>query len=343
MKVIFEKVFLENLKRIDNTIKLTKYVIGTTYNNYIVDPTFINNLFSGMYLYNDVRKTSEYPLYSIWDNNEKFLKINITIPEDEKENLVEPSSNYCFIYCYGLYPDRVERIAFIIVDPIVVNKQITEFNKLNLNISSNLIELFFPEYTEANIETVMDSDTNFLEGIGIDYGVNIFTEQNNEITTKKSYYKYIRNIKTAGISSSFLYNNIYGEKIHNSSVIKIITSILSFSILGRVTNLNKNGGYLNLLGTLECDIYRLTNDYNILKIKEGEKIDITSLPIIEIETDNTEIKFSVDQLNKRLVYPSNKSGKTLSTTIVLRITNLDPITNKTIELRSEKINLTQPN
>lgn len=344
MKVIFEKVFLESLKRIDNTVRLTKYVIGTTYNNYTINPEFISNLFSGTYLYNDIRKTSEYPLLSIWEGDKRLLKINVNIPEEEKRSLVEPSSNFCFIYCYGLYPDRTERIAFIIANPETTDRWITKFNRLDLNISSNLIELYFPEYTEANIETITDSDTSFLEGIGINYGVNIFTETEDKIVTKKSYYKYIRNIKTSGVSSSFLYNNIYGEKIHNDSIIRQFTSILSFSALGDVSNLSKNGGYINLLGTFECDVYRLINDYSISKIKEKVKIDITSLPIIEIEEkNNTGIRFTIDQVNKRLVYLPNESKKKLSSAIVLRLANLDPTTNKIIELRSEEINLTQSN
>ena len=111
MRVIFEKEFLESIRRIDNTLKITKYVIGTIYNSYTVGEEFMEKLFSGSYLYNDVRKTSEYPLNSIWDSNKKLLKINIDIPEEEKAALVEPSSEYCFIYCYGIYPDRSERIA----------------------------------------------------------------------------------------------------------------------------------------------------------------------------------------------------------------------------------------
>ena len=102
MRVIFEKEFLESIRRIDNTLKITKYVIGTIYNSYTVGEEFMEKLFSGSYLYNDVRKTSEYPLNSIWDSNKKLLKINIDIPEEEKAALVEPSSEYCFIYCLSL-------------------------------------------------------------------------------------------------------------------------------------------------------------------------------------------------------------------------------------------------
>ena len=244
MRVIFEKEFLESIRRIDNTLKITKYVIGTIYNSYTVGEEFMEKLFSGSYLYNDVRKTSEYPLNSIWDSNKKLLKINIDIPEEEKAALVEPSSEYCFIYCYGIYPDRSERIVFIITELEAAERKIIKFNRLDLNISSNLFELFFPEYTEANIETIADSDTVFLEGKGIDYGVNIFTSPEEKIVTKKSYYKYVRNKKTSGHSSSFLYNNISGEKIYNNSVIRQITSILSFSALEDTSSLKKSGGYI---------------------------------------------------------------------------------------------------
>lgn len=342
MRVIFEKEFLESIRRIDNTLKITKYVIGTIYNSYTVGEEFMEKLFSGSYLYNDVRKTSEYPLNSIWDSNKKLLKINIDIPEEEKAALVEPSSEYCFIYCYGIYPDRSERIAFIITELEAAERKIIKFNRLDLNISSNLFELSFPEYTEANIETIADSDTVFLEGIGIDYGVNIFTPLEEKIVTKKSYYKYIRNKKTSGYSSSFLYNNISGEKIYNNSVIRQITSILSFSALEDTSSLKKSGGYINLLGTLECDMYRLINDYNISKIKEKVKIDITSLPVIEILVkESNGLEFKVDQVNKRLIYSANTTGKELNLVIVLKITNLDPITKKTSTIESGEIRLTQ--
>lgn len=342
MRVIFEKEFLESIRRIDNTLKITKYVIGTIYNSYTVGEEFMEKLFSGSYLYNDVRKTSEYPLNSIWDSNKKLLKINIDIPEEEKAALVEPSSEYCFIYCYGIYPDRSERIAFIITELEAAERKIIKFNRLDLNISSNLFELSFPKYTEANIETIADSDTVFLEGIGIDYGVNIFTSLKKKIVTKKSYYKYIRNKKTSGYSSSFLYNNISGEKIYNNSVIRQITSILSFSALEDTSSLKKSGGYINLLGTLECDMYRLINDYNISKIKEKVKIDITSLPVIEILVkESNGLEFKVDQVNKRLIYSANTTGKELNLVIVLKITNLDPITKKTSTIESGEIRLTQ--
>lgn len=344
MRVIFEKEFLESIKRIDNTLKITKYVIGTTYSSYKIDQEFVDKLFSGAYLYNDVRKTSEYPLYSIWDNDKKLLKINIDIPEKEKAALVEPSSEYCFIYCYGIYPDRSEKIAFIITELEAAERKIIKFNRLDLNISSNLFELSFPEYTEANIETVADSDTVFLEGIGIDYGVNVFTSPEEKIVTRKSYYKYTRNKKTSGYSSSFLYNNVSGEKIYNNSVIRQVTSILSFSTLEDVNDLKKSGGYVNLLGTLECDMYRLINDYNISKIKEKVKIDITSLPVIEVVVkENNGLNFKIDQVNKRLIYSANTTGKKLDSVIVLRVNNLDPVTRKTNTLESEEIRLTQSN
>ena len=344
MKVIFEKVFLEDLKRIDNTVKLTKYVIGTVYdNNYTIDSNFINNLFSGKYLYNDIRKTSEYPLYSIWESDKKILKADINISDYEKENLVEPNSNYCFIYCYGLYPDKAERIAFILFNLESEDK----FSTLKLNISSNLIEVIFPEFTEATVETVMSSDTNFLEGIGINQGANVFTEKDNSnsLITRKSYYKYVRNIKTSGTSKeSHLYNNIYGEKIYHDSIFRQFTSIKSFSILEDTSNLNKDGGYLNLLGTIECNTYRLINGYSISKIKENELIDITSIPIIEIEEkSNTGIKFIIDQVNKKLIYSSNNSDEMLNSTIILKLKSKNPITEEMIELKSEEINLIQLN
>ena len=46
MRVIFEKEFLESIRRIDNTLKITKYVIGTIYNSYTFGEEFMEKLFS---------------------------------------------------------------------------------------------------------------------------------------------------------------------------------------------------------------------------------------------------------------------------------------------------------
>ena len=53
------------------------------------------------------------------------------------------------------------------------------------------------------------------------------------------------------------------------------------------------------------------------------------------------LEFRVDQLNKRLIYSANTTGKELSSVIVLKITNLDPITKKTSIIESGEIRLTQ--
>ena len=89
-------------------------------------------------------------------------------------------------------------------------------------------------------------------------------------------------------------------------------------------------------------MYRLINDYNISKIKEKVKIDITSLPVIEILVkESNGLEFKVDQVNKRLIYSANTTGKELNLVIVLKITNLDPITKKTSTIESGEIRLTK--
>lgn len=325
MKVIFEKEFLEISERIDNTFEFTNYVIGSRYSNLGTDlKKTLRSLFSGEYLQSDTRKTDSYPMYSIWENSNLSLRVCLDIAEKEKEKLVEPTNEYDFIYCYGKYPDGVEKIAAIIVN---INESTGEFSKLDLNINSNLLELFLPKESVFTVKCSMDSDTSFLEGIGIYQGINIFKpfplEENNVLVSKKSYYKYLRNNKTGGDSSSYLYNNILGEKIYGNSYRKIYKEI-ALSSLSPTNSISPDGEYIRLIGTVIFDVHKYINNYNPTLYLENGTCDITGVPFIELEVegnDGISLEFLKD--SKKIRIGQNNSGKDLSATVRLIITNLD--------------------
>lgn len=322
MKAIFEKEFLELSKRLDNTLDLTNYIIGSKYSSSGEGTNnFIEKLFSGEYILSDTRQISAYPLYSIWEKEEKVLKAYIELPEVEKEKLVDESVEYDFIYIYALYPDGSEKIAIVLCEP---SMEEDKFLPLELNISGNLIEISFPNDTLGTIRCQMDNDTEFLENIGIKSGVNIFIED-NDIVARKSYYKYLRNYKTGGQSSAFLYNSVNGEKIYGDSYRKIYKDV-TLSSLSSVDSIPKEGGYISLLGKATYDVYRYINNYNPTVYKKDIICDIMSIPFLDfIIVDNPENKMSIEFIRerKKLKISQNSTGEEISATVKLRITNPD--------------------
>lgn len=327
LKAIFEREFLELLGRLDNTLELTNYIIGSRYtSNTILTNNFVKSLFDGSYLLSDTRQTGSYPMYSIWEKDNKILKICINIDDNEKEKLVEPSNEYDFIYCYGLYPGGEEKIAIVLVN--LDEGGNNRFSPLELNIFDNLIQLNFPDNTEATIVCSMTSDTKFLEGIGIISGINMFNVPDNslgseQLIAKKSYYKYIRNSKTCGDSTSYLYNNISGEKVYSNSYKRVYKEI-TLSTLEPVDSLSSGGGYIRLLGNVVFDVYKYINNYNSHLYAKDESCDIINIPYLDIiVSDNTGINIEIWGDKKKIKYGPNTSGKALSANVKLRIVNTD--------------------
>lgn len=327
IKAIFEKEFLELSERIDNTLELTNYIIGSRYSsNKTIDNNFIKNLFNGSYVLSDTRQIGSYPLYSIWEKENNLLKICISIEEEEKENLVEPTNEYDFIYCYAKYPDQTEKIAIVLLS---LEEDGITLSPLNLNISNNLLELKFPDKIISTIQNQMDSDTEFLEGIGIYSGVNIFNvpEKENsreeQLVSRDSYLKFIKNSLTGGTSISLLYNNTNGERVYNNSYRKIYKSI-TLSSLEPVDSLLPEGGYIRLLGTITYDTYKITNGYYEVLYSQNDTCDIINFPYIDIIVENnTGISITIWGEKKKIKYRENTSDGDLSAEIKLRIINVD--------------------
>lgn len=343
MNVIFSKEFKECLKRIDNTIYITKYIIGTKYDSSMDTPSQenIRKLFSGEYLANDLRKTGENILNSIIDD--KKIKLHIKIVEEDKELLVEPSSFYDFIYIFGNFPDGSENIAIILTN--IVNGK---FQQLDINITDNIIEIELPEYSEATIKTNKEEDIKFLEGIGVNKGINIYnnTKSSNEsLVARDSYYKFIRENSSKGDSISFLYNNIYGERIISKVFIDVCNSINLYTITSKesVQKLSRDGGVLKLLGIANINRYKLFNNYNSTVYLENVNIDIISLSNTSIVTElNTGIDIiNLDTKNNKITYGENIRGKELSIVVKFKYSGLD-LKGNIVSVYSNEIKLIQP-
>lgn len=342
MNIIFSNEFKECLKRIDNTLYITEYVIGTKYDSLMDSPSpeNIRKLFSGEYLANDLRKTGKNILNSLIEKN--TLKAHIKILD--KELLTEPSSLYDFIYVYGIFPDGSENIIMLLVN-IVDNK----FQPLDINITDNIINISLPEFTESTIITNKEEDTKFLEGIGINKGVNIYSNSEDlskQLVTKESYYKFIREKNTDGDSISFLYNNFYGERIFSKNFIDICESINIHTLISKESEqmLSKDGGFLKLLGTANFKRYKLINNYDYSVYIDNMNIDIISLSNTSIIIEsNTGINLiDIDNRNNRIIYGKNSKGSELSVIVKFRYVGLD-LKGNIVSIFSNEIKLIQPN
>jgi len=342
MNVIFSKEFKEYLKRIDNTLYITKYVIGTKYDDLMnaPSPENIRSLFSGDYLANDLRKTDKITLNSIIENN--TLKLHLKILD--KELLTEPSSSYDFIYIYGIYPDGNESIIMLLLN-IIDNS----FQPLDINITDNIVEINLPNDTEATIRTFKEEDTEFLEGIGILKGVNIYNTSDENLglasVARDSYYKFIREKNTDSDSISFSYNNPYGERIFSKVFIDICEYINIYTIFSKDSEqkLSKDGGILKLLGVANFNRYKFINNYNSTTYIKNMNIDIISLPNTSIIVeDNTGINLDIDNKYNRIIYEKNTEGKELSVIIKFKYSGLDMSGNIT-SIFSNTIKLIQSN
>lgn len=342
MNVIFSKEFKEYLKRIDNTLYITKYVIGTKYNDLMSAPSpeNIRNLFSGDYLANDLRKTDKITLNSIIEGN--ILKLHLRILD--KELLTEPSSLYDFVYVYGIFPDGTENIIMLLLN--IVNNT---FQPLDINITDNIIEVNLPDDTEATIKTSKEEDTEFLEGIGILKGVNIYNsseELDSVSVTRDSYYKFIREKNTIGDSISFLYNNSYGERIFSKVFIDECESINIHTLISNEPEqiLSKDGGILKILGTANFNRYNFINNYNSTIFVKNMNVDIISLSNTSIITeDNTGIDLiDIDNRHNRIIYGKNTKNEELSVILKFKYSGLDVNGNITNTFSNE-IKLIQSN
>lgn len=346
MKVIFEKKFKELIKNISSNIEITRYSIVTNHSS--IDQ--LSDLMDIFYVNSDILRVED-ELQSIWDEESKELRLSIIIKDSEK--LLE--NKYCFIYCFYKSPGKEEKIAFILTGDFTIDDEsgVCNFPELDLNSRKNLINVKFPKDSIANIYTKKDEDTEFLEGLGISRGINLFSidteiEIPEELVTKRSYQKYLRNYISSGPGLEFPYLNKNGEKIlleylKFSKVtnlnIRTENSISSGGILIDNT-LNPLGGEVNLLGTYTFTEYELIDDI-LTKTLEEER-DLVSLNKYELVIVNDKgLKFTLDD-NFVIKYEENKDPNNVTyADIQLKYYFFDPKTGELITTQSDILRLSQ--
>ena len=349
MKVIFEETFLSKLQNLGNTVVITKCIIGSYYkviNN-------ISELFQDSYLSSDIRSTGDIEINAVWEKEEKILKINLEInSENSKENLSENEHN--FIYCYYQEPgEEFEKIAFILSGELEKSGNEYKIDSLDLSISRNLIDVIFPNTTLANIKTTKEVDTDFLEGYGIQLGTNIFTatetnDLDNNLVSRSTYFKYLRNKKTSGESNDLPYLNINGEEIYNQYKFTIINSINIYTLntsyneqIPKDSTLSKDGGEIQILGEYNSTTYTVKNDKIIEEItKTNNLIELKYSELSCIE--NNGMNFEYDESNNKIKYSKIENKDSIVNGIfIISSYCYNPITNETIIVESNKLNLSQ--
>lgn len=351
MKVIFDESFLSKASQLYYNLNITSYVFG----NYYKEVSSVSELLNIDYYNGDIDKSSKYKITGgIWKENEKILKLNITIDNDKKEDLSERTPY--FIYCfYNESYSNEEKIAFILCEELSKNDNIYQISPLNLSINSNLINIKFPTTTIANLILTQDDDTKFLENYGIKTGVNLFADNvvknpdnTEELVSRESYFKYIRNTKTSGKSEILPFLNIYGEKVYNYCNF-IQYKELVFKTENMSSNddtyvdrsLSSNGGEIQLYGTFKRTKYFIENNVVIDQIDESGNLLNLDDVLIEV-VSNDGLKFDIDYSNKRIIYEKNENpNDILSATFKLVERNYNPISGEIIEVTSNEIRLIQ--
>ena len=349
MKVIFDETFLSKLQILGNTVIITKCIIGSYYK--VIDD--ISKLFQESYLSSDIRSTGDIEINAVWEKEEKVLKINLEIDnEDSKENLSENEHN--FIYCYYQEPgEEFEKIAFILSGELEKSGNEYKIDSLDLSISRNLIDVIFPNTTLANIKTTKEVDTEFLEGYGIQLGTNIFTatetnDLDNNLVSRSTYFKYLRNNKTSGESNDLPYLNNNGEEVYNQYKFIIINKINIYTPntsyneqIPKDSTLSKDGGEVQILGEYNFTTYTVKNNIIVDEITETD--NLINLKYSELTcTENNGMKFEYNETNNKIIYSKVENKDSIVNGIfVISSYCYNPITNETIIVESNKLNLSQ--
>lgn len=351
MKVIFDDSFLSKASELDCTLKISSYVLANYYKNI----TSVSELFSLSYLNGDVDKSNKYEITGgIWEEDKKILRLNITIAEDEKENLSEHEPN--FIYCYyNEIGSEQEKIAFILSGDLAKTDTTYNIEPLNLSINNNLIDIIFPSSVVANITSVQDEDTKFLEGYGVEIGANMFSENLLEdepettLISRSSYYKYLRNNKSSGVSEELPYLNILGEKIYSTSEFIVYNNITLITENAEIYNeeyrdfsLSGEGGEIQLLGTYERTRYTVCDDNIINSVEErGNLLDLDDVIIERVDVSGG-LTCSINNETKKVTYgKSNNPNNSLYANLQVVARNYNPTTKRVVVKRSNTLRLNQ--
>lgn len=351
MKVIFNSEFLENVNLFGNTVTISNYALG----KYYREVSNLDEITKLIYLEGDDKKTSNYQIESIWDQEKKLLRLNLSFSSDSiRTKIIE--NNYEIIYIFYKNMLGLENVAFVLTGDIRFEENF-KISKIDLSISKNLIELNILN-VRSTINTIMSDDTRFLEGIGINYGYNVLRASSLEeidssklLVPRESYYRYILNNKCSGYSLDIPYLNVLGEKIIDQGEsfvsitrIKIWTKNISFDdVIPTDRTLNVDGGDIDLFGEFDYSTYKTNQDGVLEKIESYTKIDIGFLGSYKFEIVNDEgLKIEFDSITRKISFGKNSNpNNNLSTTIRISSNSYNPETKRIEIINSESIKLIQ--
>ena len=350
MRVIFDKTFLSELSNRSNILEITEYSLVRDWWDWS-KITNIFDLFNESLVLGDIKHIRENLSETIWETDSNLLRLCISLPENSKEDFIKNS--YKFIYCYYKNINGESKIAFILFNSDNISELV--FNSLDLTLSKNLINVPFPKDMMAIIKHSQSEDTEFLEGPGVNTGINIFNTVPNEedLVSKKSYYKYLKNYKcNINNKLDLPYLNIKGEKVSDMSTYRIYSD-LTLTIPGvntesydrpTVDNLNVNGGTIQLYGTINYQEYEVINGLESLS-SEGV-LNINELGTLKINCNETGegilIDYSVDNEKKQLSYGKNTNPNQQAQGIVsLSFSYKNPKNNQIETINSNEIVILQ--
>jgi hypothetical protein len=291
MNVVFNPDFLEDIKKLGNSVKLIKYYLedydkGASSTGYTLND-IINHERSGYYpkTYYGQGRYDDTFVRGIWDKDRKEFITHFSLPDSDSvlANSVRYDVNdepegleYEFVdengerngrglirivrYVYNERDNGEYKTAFLLTGNISGTIRNYIIDPIKVNQNKNLITISFPEDTKANIlPYTIEDDTKFLENYGVDPGINIFLNSEEEnLVSRDSFYKYLRvytgdlqNFQTPYIDSS-------GKEIKRNYIYRDYkklnidcAGLFKYSTPNTRPSLSLDGGVLNIYGTAE--------------------------------------------------------------------------------------------
>lgn len=389
MNVVFNSDFLDDIKKLGNSVKLTKYYledytksggIGHTLKDIIE----ISNGYSAKTLYGQGNNDDTF-VRGIWDKDRKEFITHFSLPDSIIANVVrynesteEPEElEYEVIvdgekdgrgliriirYVYSI--NNGYKTAFLLTGDIGGSIRNYTIDPIRINQDRDIIIISFPEDTKANIlPYTIEDDTKFLEGFGIEPGINIFLNSEEEnLVSRDSFYKYLR-VYTGDLQNFQIpYIDSSGKEIKRNYIYRDYkklnidcAGLFKYTTPNTKPGLSHDGGVLNIYGTAEFDEYVLLGD-ELKYLGKGTE-PINNIPNVDIEfSGNGELKdvrldteiireeaYSAEtEVNKfRVSYGRYEGQEDPSKLVNFKLNFYDPILNITKEVKSKKIKITQ--
>lgn len=386
MNVVFNSDFLEDIKKLGNSVKLIKFYledyIKTDFGYTLDDIINLSNGYSPKTYYG--QGNDDTFVRGIWDKDRKEFITHFSLPEtianivhyDENDEPVELEFEYeengekrgnlvrVIRYVYNERNNEGRyKTAFLVTGNINGISRNYTIDPIRINQDRNIITISFPNYTEANIlPYTVETDTKFLEGFGIDPGINIFLNSEKEsLVSRESFYKYLR-IYTGDLQNfQPPYIDSSGKEICKNYIYKDYkklnidcAGLFKFSTPKTKPGLNLDGGVLNIYGSAEYDEYILLGE-ELKYIGKGTD-PINNVPNVvlefsgngklnDVEIDNKVTgdggSYSTDINRFRVRYGKYEEQEDPSKLLNFRLNFYDPILNVTKEITSKKIKITQ--